>query len=112
MAMQHTDLDAIVVGAGFSGKRVGVIGIGLSGIQSIPLIAEQAATTVVFQRTANYSIPAGYGPSKPEKLAVKERYQEYCEEARWTNVGVVGKQPMEFAFAVSAEERQQRYEEL
>ncbi|WP_277831638.1 flavin-containing monooxygenase [Speluncibacter jeojiensis] len=46
-------------GVDFTGKRVGVIGTGSSGIQSIPLIAEQAERLFVFQRTANYSIPAG-----------------------------------------------------
>lgn len=96
----------------FSGKTVGIIGTGSSGIQSIPLIAEQADHTTVFQRTANYSIPAGNGPIAPEKLAVRQRYQDYREEARWTNVGVPGKQAMDFALTVSEEERQQRYQEL
>ena len=99
-------------GVDFTGKTVGIIGTGSSGIQSIPLIAEQADHTTVFQRTANYSIPAGNGPIAPEKLAVKQRYQEYREEARWTNVGVPGKQAMDFALTVSEEERQQRYQEL
>ncbi|GAB3119482.1 flavin-containing monooxygenase [Glaciibacter psychrotolerans] len=42
----------------FTGKRVAVIGTGASGIQVIPLIAEDAAEVVVYQRTANYSVPA------------------------------------------------------
>ena len=99
-------------GVDFSGKTVGIIGTGSSGIQSIPLIAEQADHTTVFQRTANYSIPAGNGPIAPEKEAVKKRYQDYREEARWTGVGVPGKEAMDFALTVSEEERQQRYEEL
>jgi len=99
-------------GVDFTGKTVGIIGTGSSGIQSIPLIAEQADHTTVFQRTANYSIPAGNGPIAPEKLAVKQRYQDYREEARWTNVGVPGKEAMDFALTVPEEERQQRYQEL
>jgi cyclohexanone monooxygenase len=43
----------------FTGKRVAVIGTGSSGIQSVPVIAEQAAALYVFQRTPNYSVPAG-----------------------------------------------------
>ena len=43
----------------FTGKRVAVIGTGSSGIQSIPIIAEQARHLYVFQRTPNYSVPAG-----------------------------------------------------
>ena len=99
-------------GVDFSGKKVGIIGTGSSGIQSIPLIAEQADHTTVFQRTANYSIPAGNGPIAEKKLAVKKRYQDYREEARWTKVGVPGKEAMDFALTVSEEERQQRYQEL
>src|SRR5439155_15278168 len=45
----------------FTGKRVAVIGTGSSGIQSIPLIAKEAAQLTVFQRTPNFSIPAGNG---------------------------------------------------
>lgn len=96
----------------FSGKRVGIIGTGSSGIQSIPLIAGEAQNTTVFQRTANYSIPAGNGPISEEKLAIRNRYQEYREEARWTPVGVPKKETPDFAFTVSDEERNNRYEAL
>jgi cyclohexanone monooxygenase len=49
-------------GVDFSGQRVGIIGTGSSAIQSIPIIAEQAAHLTVFQRTPNYSMPAHNGP--------------------------------------------------
>ena len=52
-------------GVDFAGKRVAVIGTGSSGLQSIPLIAEQAAHLTVFQRTATYSVPAHNGPNDP-----------------------------------------------
>ncbi len=45
-------------GVDFSGKKVGLIGTGSSGVQMAPLIAEQAAQLTVFQRTANFSVPA------------------------------------------------------
>ena len=99
-------------GVDFSGKTVGIIGTGSSGIQAIPLSAEQADHTTVFQRTANYSIPAGNGPIAPEKEAVKKRYQDYREEARWTRAGVPGKEAMDFALTVSEAERQERYQAL
>ncbi|MCL4164902.1 UNVERIFIED_CONTAM: hypothetical protein GTU68_006696 [Idotea baltica] len=64
-------------GVDFSGKRVGVIGTGSSGIQSIPLIAEQAESLTVFQRTPNYSVPAQNGPLDPEFAArVKANYAD------------------------------------
>ncbi len=45
-------------GVDFTGKRVAVIGTGSSGIQAIPIIAQQAAHLTVFQRTAKFSVPA------------------------------------------------------
>ena len=50
----------------FSGKRVGLIGTGSTGIQATPVIAETAAHLTVFQRTANYSVPAHNAPLTPE----------------------------------------------
>jgi cyclohexanone monooxygenase len=66
----HEDVD-------FTGKRVAVIGTGSSGIQSIPVIAEQAAQLYVFQRTPNYSIPAGNRTLSAEDVAeVKANYAQ------------------------------------
>ncbi len=45
-------------GVPFEGKRVGQIGTGSTGIQAAPVIAQTAQHLTVFQRTANYSIPA------------------------------------------------------
>jgi cyclohexanone monooxygenase len=59
----------------FTGQRVGVIGTGSSAIQSIPIIAAQAAELFVFQRTPNYAVPAHNRPLDPEYLAaVKAEY--------------------------------------
>ncbi len=60
-------------GVDFRGKRVGMIGTGSTGIQAAPVIAETAARLTVFQRTANYSVPARNGPLTPEfRRYVKE----------------------------------------
>ena len=62
----------------FSARRVGVIGTGSSGCQAIPLIAAQAASTTVFQRTANYVIPAYNEALNPQTVqAIKRRYPEF-----------------------------------
>jgi cyclohexanone monooxygenase len=59
----------------FAGKRVGIIGTGSSGMQMTPVIAETAAQVTVFQRTANYSVPAANAPlSDDEDRAVKADY--------------------------------------
>nr|WP_041781803.1 NAD(P)/FAD-dependent oxidoreductase [Mycolicibacterium chubuense] len=61
----------------FTGKRVAVIGTGSSGIQSIPLIAEQAEHLYVFQRTPNYSVPAGNRPLSSDEVAdIKANYAQ------------------------------------
>ncbi|RLA12336.1 MAG: cyclohexanone monooxygenase [Gammaproteobacteria bacterium] len=49
-------------GVDFAGKRVGVIGTGSSGVQSIPIIAREADQLTVFQRTPQYTIPAKNHP--------------------------------------------------
>ena len=65
---------------GFTGKRVGVIGTGSSAIQSIPIIAKQASELVVFQRTANYSIPSRNAPLDPGYEAeIKAEYPAFRE---------------------------------
>lgn len=94
----------------FTGKRVGVVGTGSSGIQSIPLIAAQAARLVVFQRTPCFSIPAHNGPISPEKLAQLADERTYREAARYSFGGVPLERSITPAFSVSADERQQRYE--
>jgi cation diffusion facilitator CzcD-associated flavoprotein CzcO len=61
----------------FTGKRVAVIGTGSSGIQSIPIIADEADSLVVFQRTPNYSVPAGNRALTDEDVAdYKAAYDE------------------------------------
>ncbi len=103
-----------VEGVDFTGQRVGVIGTGSSGIQMIPLIAQQAKHLYVFQRTANFSLPAQNGPMDREReRAFKENYRSRREEARQTGFGVSGYPvPTQSALEVSDEERRQKYEKL
>ena len=62
-------------GVDLSGKRVGIIGTGSTGIQLIPQFAEQAGHLYVFQRTANFSMPAHNGPLDPAmQRAAKAAY--------------------------------------
>ena len=64
-------------GVDFTGKHVAVIGTGSSGIQMVPEIAAQAEQLYVFQRTPNYSVPAGNRPLSPAELAeVKANYND------------------------------------
>jgi cyclohexanone monooxygenase len=75
-------------GYDFAGKRVGVIGTGSSGVQCIPLIAEQAAHLTIFQRTPNFSIPAWNGPiSDEQQTETKAHYRELRRKARNSYAG-------------------------
>ena len=98
-------------GVDFTGQRVAVIGTGSSGIQSIPLIAEEASQVTVFQRTANYAAPANNGPVRTEHLEklAKDR-KTYREDARWSRAGVPITSSAEPFFTVDPEERLRRIE--
>ena len=99
-------------GVDFTGKRVGVIGTGSSAIQSIPIIARQAAQLTVFQRTANFSVPAQNGPIDPQYQAqMKENYTDVRRRARESAAGIIAREPGEkSALEVAEEERRQEYE--
>lgn len=75
-------------GVDFSGKRVGLIGTGSSGVQSIPLIAQEAEHLTVFQRTANFSIPAHNQLLDEDFVSqIKANYPEFRAENRQMMAG-------------------------
>jgi cyclohexanone monooxygenase len=75
-------------GVDFSGQRVAVIGTGSSAVQSIPIIAEQAASLVVFQRTPTYSVPARNRPLDPGELeSVKADYKTLRDQQKVSAAG-------------------------
>jgi cyclohexanone monooxygenase len=98
-------------GVDFTGQKVGVIGTGSSAIQSIPIIAGQAASLTVFQRTPNFSVPARNAPLDPEfERRVKANYAEYRRQARESRVGFVVATNEKTALQAESEERQREYE--
>ncbi|MEE2981320.1 MAG: NAD(P)/FAD-dependent oxidoreductase [Pseudomonadota bacterium] len=98
-------------GVDFSGKRVGIIGTGSSAIQAIPIIAEQASHLTVFQRTANFSIPAWDGPINEETTREhKTHYKDIRKTARWSNDGDILSVHEKSALDVSPEERESEFE--
>ena len=95
-----------------AGKRVAVIGTGSSAIQSIPLIAEQAAHLTVFQRTPNFALPAHNGPVPADRKALLEGDRAaYREQARWSLAGVPLPQQTAVSWQLSEAERRERFEE-
>ncbi len=96
-------------GVDLTGKRVGVIGTGSSGIQAITAIARQATHLTVFQRTPNFSIPAWNGPLDPEaQRAWKAIYHEYRARAR--EIGSLYEFSDKAAAEVSEEERVREFQ--
>jgi cyclohexanone monooxygenase len=96
----------------FTGQRVGVIGTGSSGIQSVPVIAEQASHLTVFQRTANFSIPARNAALTPkERDSFRSNYPEIRRVAREeTKNGIVQELPDRGALDDGDNERRAKYE--
>lgn len=95
----------------FRGRRVGVIGTGSSGIQLIPLVAEQAEHLHVFHRTPNYSLPANNRPITAEEVSERKRdYATYREQARHSFTGVPVPVPTRSVFEVSDAEREQVFQ--
>ncbi|HWC29685.1 MAG TPA: NAD(P)/FAD-dependent oxidoreductase [Dehalococcoidia bacterium] len=98
-------------GVDFTGKRVGIIGTGSSGVQSIPFIAQQAKHLHVFQRTANFILPARNAPMDPEReRAHKAKYRDHRVAAYDTPFGMAGHPPpTKSALEATAEEREAAY---
>jgi len=95
-------------GVDFTGQRVAVIGTGSSGVQSIPHIAEQAKHLHVFQRTANFILPAHNRPMDPEhEREHKASYRDRRKAAYDTPFGIAGyPPPTRSALEATPEERE------
>ncbi|MGW4124807.1 flavin-containing monooxygenase [Nocardia sp. NPDC004711] len=95
----HEDVD-------FTGKRVAVIGTGSSGIQAIPLIAQQADHLTVFQRTASFSVPARNRELEhAEQQRIKADYRRLRATARRSITGAVEPEPIGKALEIDDDRR-------
>ncbi len=74
----------------FAGKRVGLVGTGSSGIQIVPVVAEEAAELHVFQRTPSFTMPMRNTKLDPEYVAeLKRHYPAIRAVARASHLGGV-----------------------
>ncbi len=70
-------------GLDYTGKRVGIIGAGSTTVQMLPVTAETAESVTVFQRTANFVMPAVQKPMTPEwEKEIKENYDDIIAKCR------------------------------
>ena len=98
-------------GVDFTGKRVGMIGTGSTGIQAAPVIAASAKHLTVFQRTANYSVPARNAPLTAEfQRYIKEHASDIRAVTRETINGMAFKIEERLAVETPPEERVKIYE--
>jgi cation diffusion facilitator CzcD-associated flavoprotein CzcO len=101
----HEDVD-------FSGRRVGVIGTGSSGVQIIPEIGNQADHLTVFQRTASYVAEAFNRPlDAAEKADIKANYEKIRAAAKKTFGGFTIVANDQSAMAVSEKDCRNKLEE-
>lgn len=97
------------------GKRVGVIGTGATGIQTITAISKEPGiqSLTVFQRTANWSAPlrnAGINHEQMEKY--RSEYNETFDRCAQTSSGFLHQADRRKTFDVTEEERLAHYEKL
>ena len=96
----------------FTGLRVGIIGTGSSGIQSVPVIAGQARHLTVFQRTPQFSIPARNAPmTAADRKRFRDNYPEIRRFAREeSRNGIYTELPDRGALDDGDNERRAKYE--
>jgi cation diffusion facilitator CzcD-associated flavoprotein CzcO len=97
----------------FAGKRVAVIGTGSSGVQVIPVIADEVASMTVYQRTPNWATPLNNRPITPEEQAeLKATFAAIRETVSKSPSGFLHAHPGKMTFGDSAEDRQEFYEKV
>jgi cation diffusion facilitator CzcD-associated flavoprotein CzcO len=97
----------------FSGKRVGVIGTGATGVQVIPIVAAQADRLHVFQRTPNWCIPLGNHPLTPELVEqLRGDPQQFVEFLKTTDTAFPYTRSRKKAIDATSAEREALFESL
>jgi cation diffusion facilitator CzcD-associated flavoprotein CzcO len=98
-------------GVDLAGKRVGLIGLGASGIQIVPEIAPLVDEFVVFQRTPNFVVETTNDPVTAEQMQwLRDNYDAIYEKAANHPFGVA-MEPAQFsALEVSPEDRRAIFE--
>ena len=94
-----------------NGKRVGVIGNGSTGNQVISAVAPIAKHLTSFQRTPQYSVPAGNRKLSPEQIqAYRDNFDATWDQVRNSSVAMGFKESTIGTFEVPPEERERIYQ--
>lgn len=98
-------------GVDFTDKRVGLIGLGASGIQVVPAIATEVDELFVFQRTPNYIVETNNEKVSAEWMQhVRDNYDEIFEQAARHPFGVAMEYAEKSALEVTPEDRERIFE--
>jgi cation diffusion facilitator CzcD-associated flavoprotein CzcO len=99
--------------ADVTGKRVGVIGTGSTGIQLSTAIVDQVRHLTVFQRTPQYTIPVGNGPVPDEFVTgIKRNAEVHWNGVFGSYAGMGINESKVPAMSVSAEERRATFQKF
>lgn len=97
----------------FSNKRVGIIGTGATGVQTIQEVAKTVGHFTIFQRSPNYCAPLNNSPIDEEtQQRIHQTYSEIFEKCRQSQGGFVHVADRRSALEVTVEEREAFYEKL
>jgi cyclohexanone monooxygenase len=97
----------------FTGRRVAVIGTGSTGVQVIPVVAQDAAEVVVFQRTPKFVFPAAHLPMTEDVVRpIKDEYPALRKAARRGDYGTPFPPPEQHLDEMSISEREALMESL
>jgi cation diffusion facilitator CzcD-associated flavoprotein CzcO len=93
-------------------KKIGVIGTGSTGVQLISAAAKSAQHVTVFQRSAQYCVPAGDDLIDEQEIAdYREKFEDVWKDIRDTRVACGFPESQVPALSVSPEERERVFEE-
>jgi cation diffusion facilitator CzcD-associated flavoprotein CzcO len=94
-----------------TGKRVGVIGNGSTGGQVITAVAPMVSHLTSFQRTPQYSVPAGNRELSPTELQEqRDRFEEKWDQVWNSSLAMGFIESDKETFAIPAGEREKVYE--
>src|ERR1700733_16334720 len=100
-------------GVDFTAKRVAVVGTGATAVQAIPEIAQQAKQLTVFQRTANYCVPARNGKVDAAVTAARKAdYDAIIARIRQSRAGFEHRAIPKSALEATAEEREREFDRM
>ena len=106
----HTGLWPID-GVDMAAKRVAIIGTGSSGVQLVPVIADDVASLTVYQRSPNWCTPLNNAAiTAAEQSALRVNFESIRETLNTSIAGFLHEPNDKSAFDDTAEDRQAFYE--